>query len=92
MQTLAGRSLLLLGLSVVLLLALTAFESALVGLSTGAERVVTFLLLVCPAAIGALLGGLSLLRREGRAGQAVAGIVLNTLFAAFHLLIILFAG
>ncbi len=90
--SLAGSSLLLLGLSIVLLVALTLFESALVGLSLGAERLVTFLGLVLPAGIGAVLGVLSLVRKEERAGLAVTGMVLNTLFALFHLTILLFAG
>jgi hypothetical protein len=40
----AGNSMLLFGVSVVLLLLMTLFESALTGMSTGAERLVTFLL------------------------------------------------
>jgi hypothetical protein len=91
-RNLAGGSLLLFGLSVLLLVALTLFESALAGMVPGTERVVTLLLLVLPAAVGAALGVLSLARAEGRVWMAVAGIVLNTLFALFHLMIILFAG
>jgi hypothetical protein len=56
------------------------------------ERLATFLMLVLPAAIGAGLGVLSLARAEGRAWMAVSGIVLNTIFALFHLMILLFAG
>ena len=62
----AGNSMLLFGVSVVLLLLMTLFESALTGMSTGAERLVTFLLLVLPAGTGAVLGVLSLVRGEGR--------------------------
>ena len=90
--SLAGRSLLLFGLSVVLLVALTLFESALVGMSLGAERLITLLLLVLPATMGSVLGVMSLVRREGRAWLAVTGVVLNALFALFHLMIVLFAG
>ena len=90
--SLAGRSLLLFGLSVVLLVALTLFESALVGMLLGAERLITLLLLVLPAAMGSVLGVMSLVRREGRAWLAVTGVVLNALFALFHLMIVLFAG
>lgn len=89
---LARVSLFLFGLSVLLLVVLTGFEAALTGMPLGTERLVTFLLLVLPAAAGAGLGVLSLARAEGRVWMAVAGIVLNTLFALFHLTILLFAG
>jgi hypothetical protein len=89
---LARASVFLFGLSVLLLVVLTGFESALTGMSPVTERLVTFLLLVLPAAVGAGLGVLSLARAEGRVWTAVAGIVSNTLFALFHLMILLFAG
>ena len=89
---LAVTSLLLFGLSVIFWIALTLFESALVGLSTQAERVLTFLLLVVPSGIGALLGVLSLRRSEGHAWIAGAGLALNAMFALFHLLLVGFAG
>ena len=89
---LAGGSLFLLVLSILLLVAWTALESALSGMSTVAERLVTFFMLVLPASAGTVLGALSLMRREGRAGMAITGIVLNTLFALFHLALVLFAG
>ena len=89
---LALGSLFLLALSILFLVALTMFESALVRMAPGAERLVTLSLLVLPAVIGAVLGVLSLVRREGRAGLAITGIVLNTLFALFHLALVLFAG
>jgi hypothetical protein len=91
-RNLAGSSLLLFGGSVVLLILLTAFESALMAISPGVERLLTFMLLVLPAAVGAGLGVLSLARAEGRAWMAVTGAVLNGLFALFHLMIVLFAG
>jgi hypothetical protein len=87
-----NASLILFLLSVVFLSAVTLFESALVGIPTGAERLLTFLLLVLPAGTGSVLGAMSLVRREGRAWLAVTLLVLNTLFALFHLMIILFAG
>jgi len=90
--SLAGRSLLLFGLSIALLVARTLFESALAGMPPGAERLVTFLLLVLPAAIGTVLGVMSLVRKEGRAWLAVTGMALNALFALFHIIILLFAG
>ena len=91
-RTLAGASLALFGVSLLLLVLLTLGESALLGLSLGAERALSFLLLVVPAAIGAALGVISLARREGRTALAVTGIILNTLFALFNLMVILFAG
>jgi hypothetical protein len=89
---LAVGSLLLLGLSILLLVAWTNFESVLTGMSSGVERFITFLMLVLPATVGVILGILSLRRREGRAGMAITGIVLNGLFALFHLALVLFAG
>lgn len=83
---------LLFGLSVVLWLLLTLFESMLVGMSLVVERLIAFLLLVLPAAIGVVLGTISLARREKRAWLAIAGILLNTLFGFFQLMVILFAG
>jgi len=91
-RDLALGSLFLLALSILFLVALTVFESALVGMAPGTERLVTLSLLVLPAVIGAVLGTLSLVRKEGRAALAITGIVLNTLFALFHLMLVLFAG
>lgn len=91
-QSHATGSLLLFGLSVLFLLALTSFESAFVGMSPGMERVITVLLLVVPAVIGAVLGVMSIARNEGRTGRAIAGIILNGLFAIFHLSLTFFAG
>jgi hypothetical protein len=88
----AGSSLLLLFMSVVLLVALTVFESALSRMSLDAQRVLSLLGLVLPAVIGFVLGVMSLVRKEGRTWLAIIGIVLNALFALFHLMIVLFAG
>ena len=90
--SLAAGSLLLFGLAFVLLIILTLLESALLGMSPKTERIISLPGLVLPAVIGAALGVMSLTRREGRAGLAIVGIVLNTLFALFHLMVILFAG
>ena len=89
---LARGSLFLLALSIFFLIALTVFESALTGMSMMVERVVTFLLLILPSAAGAVLGILSLVRREGRAWFATLSVVLNTLFALCHTALMLFAG
>lgn len=90
--SLAVSSLILFGLSVVLLVAFTVFESALVGISLQGERLITLLGLVLPAGVGAILGGMSLARKEGQRWLARLGLVLNSLFALFHLMIIFFAG
>jgi high-affinity K+ transport system ATPase subunit B len=91
-SSLATGSLLFFGLSVLFLLTLTAFESVLVGISPGVERVITLLFLVVPAGIGAALAAMSIARKEGQTGRAISGLLLNSLFALFHLLLILFAG
>jgi Mg2+/citrate symporter len=85
-------SFLLFGISVILLIAWTVSESAFTGMSVTAERIITFAILVLPAGIGAVLGVMSLLQREGKTGLAMTGVVLNTLFALFHLMVALFAG
>ena len=91
-RSLALVSLTMFCLSVIFLIAWTLSESAFAGMSTAAERIITLALLVLPAAIGAVIGVMSLMYREGKTGLAITGIVLNTLFALFHLMIVLFAG
>ena len=88
----AGKSLLLLGLSVIFLIVLTLLESSLAGVSLNAERAITFLLLVLPAAVGSVFGVMSLIRNEGKLWLAIPGAIVNALFALFHSAIILFAG
>ena len=88
----ARTSLLLFGISTLLLIVLTLFESALAGLPQSLERVITFLALVLPAGVGAVFGWLSLTRREGKNWMALSGLIFNTLFALFHLAILSFAG
>jgi hypothetical protein len=91
-RSLVSVSFLLFGLSVLFLAVWTLSEAAFAGMSTFAERIVTFSMLVLPAGIGAVLGVMSLIHREGRTGLAVTGILLNALFALFHLMIVLLAG
>jgi hypothetical protein len=79
-------------LSVLFLVLLTLFESLLTGLSNSLERLVSFVLLVLPGIIGITLGVLAVVRKESKRWIAVLGILLNTLFALFHLLVISFAG
>jgi len=89
---LGTKSLLLFLLSVLFLVLLTLFESSLTGLSLTAERIISLLLLVVPAMIGVLFGVLSIIRKESRLWMGILGIVLNTLFALFHLVVLSFAG
>lgn len=91
-RSLAWISLVMFGLSLVLLVAWTASESAFIGMSAAAERMVTFAMLVLPAGVGAVLGLMSLVYREGQNRLAISGMILNTLFALFHLILVLFAG
>ena len=86
------RSLLLFGLSIIFWVALTLFESALIGMSDTVERLISLLLLVLTPAIGAVLGLMGLQRKERRAWLAFIGVVLNTFFGLFHLLVLGFAG
>ena len=92
MKNLGAKSLSLFAVSVLFLFLLTLFESLLVGLSITAERIISFLVLVLPAVIGVWLGVRGLQTREDRAWMSVLGIVLNALFALFHLFVISFAG
>ena len=78
--------------SVLFLILLTLFESSLVGLSLMAERTISLLLLVLPAMTGIVFGILSLIRKESRLWIGILGILLNTLFAVFHLFLLSFAG
>lgn len=89
---LAGKSLILFGVSFLVMLGLTLFESALIGTSLGIQRLITLVAIVLPAGAGAVLGVLSLVRREGRAWLAATAILLNAAFALFFLAIVLFAG
>lgn len=86
------KSILMFFLSVVFLILLTVFESVLVGLSINAERIVSFIFLVLPGMIGIYFGIKSRLQKESQAWIAYMGILLNTLFALFHLLVLAFAG
>ena len=90
--SLGTKSLFIFLLSVLLLVLLTVFESSLTGLSVTAERTISFLLLVLPAIIGIGFGIMSIVRKESRRWIAIVGILLNTLFAVFHLFLLSFAG
>ena len=86
------KSLALFLLSVLFLVLLTLSESLLSGLSLTAERSISLLLLVLPAAIGIVFGILSLVRKESRRWIGILGILLNALFTVFHLFLLSFAG
>ena len=90
--SLGVKSIFLFVLSAIFLLLLTLLESSLSGLSLTAERILSFLLLVIPAVIGVLLGVMSLRRKESKPWLAIFGIMLNGLFALFHIFVISFAG
>jgi len=90
--SLGVKSLALLLLSTLFLVLLTLFESSLIGLSLTAERTISLLLLVLPAMIGIVFGILSIVRKESRRWVGILGILLNTLFAVFHLFLLSFAG
>ena len=91
-MSLGAKSLALFAVSVLFLVLLTLFESLLSGMSLAAEKTLSALLLVLPAVIGIVLGALGLLRNEASRWMAVLGILLNGLFALFHIFVISFAG
>ena len=90
--SLGAISLSLFLMSVLLLMLLTLFEFSLTGLSHTAERTISFLLLVLPAIIGIGFGMMSIVRKESRRWIAIVGVLLNALFALFHLFLLWFAG
>jgi hypothetical protein len=90
--SLGAKSLSLFLLSVLFLVLVTLFESSLSGLSLAVERLLSVLLLVLPAGIGAAFGILSMIRKETKPWIAILGALLNALFALFHLFVISFAG
>ncbi len=53
---------------------------------------ISLLLLVLPAVIGVVFGILSIVRKESSRWIGILGILLNTLFAGFHLFLLSFAG
>jgi hypothetical protein len=91
-RKLGTKSIALFLLSVIFLILLTLFESSLAGLSLAAERLLSMLLLVLPVGIGVALGILSIIHKEPKPWIAILGILLNTLFALFHIFVISFAG
>jgi hypothetical protein len=86
------KSLSLFLVSVLFLVFLTLFETSLSGLSLTAERIISLLLLVLPAMLGIVFGIMSIVRKESRRWIGILGILLNALFAVFHLFVLSFAG
>ena len=89
---LAAKSMILFALSVIFLILLTLFESTFSGMSLTVERIVSVILLVLPGVIGAAFGVLSIIRKGPGRWLAILGILLNVLFALFHVFVIAFAG
>jgi hypothetical protein len=85
-------SLVLFLLSVLFLILMTVFESTLTDFSLTGERILGLVLLVVPAVIGVVCGLLSIARKESRIWVGILGILLNGLFALFHLFVLSFAG
>jgi|RhiMetdeSRZDD1v2_1073273.scaffolds.fasta_scaffold19065_4 hypothetical protein len=90
--SLGAKSIILFVLSALFLILLTLFESSLAGLSLAVEKILSLLLLVLPAVIGVVFGVLSFTRKESRPWLGIFGILLNGLFALFHLFLLSFAG
>ena len=90
--SLGAKAIALFGLSVLFLVLLTLFESLLSGTSLTAEKAISALLLVLPGVIGVAFGILSIIRKESRLWMAILGILLNGLFALFHIFVLSFAG
>ena len=91
-MSLGAKSLALFAVSVLFLILITLFESSLSGMSLTAEKILSALLLVVPAVIGIVFGVLSINRKEANRWMAILGILLNALFALFHIFVISFAG
>ena len=90
--SLGAKAIALFGLSVLFLVLLTLFEPSLSGMSLTAEKAISALLLILPGVIGVAFGILSISRKESRLWMAILGILLNVLFALFHIFVISFAG
>jgi len=78
--------------SVLALTLLSVFEAVLIGLSTSAERFISFFLLVLPGLAGVVFGVLGVAKNESQKWIAITGIILNGLFAAFMTFVLSFAG
>ena len=86
------RSIVSFAASILFLVLLTLFEPSLINVSLRTERMISFLLLVLPGVIGIVFGVLGIVRKESKRWIAYMGILLNSLFALFHLFVLSFAG
>jgi len=90
--SLSAKSLVLFVISLLLLVLLTLFESSLTDLSPAVERIISVLFFVLPGVIGVVFAVMSILRNETRRWMAYLGILLNALFALFHIFVLSFSG
>jgi len=90
--SLGAKSLVLFVISLLSLMLLTLFESSLTDLSPAVERVISVLFFVLPGVIGIVFGIMSILRNETKRWMAYLGILLNALFALFHIFVLSFSG
>jgi len=88
----AVRSLLMLIVSIAFLIILTLADAALAQRSLAAQRLIALITLVLAPAFGSLLAVLGLIRKDGHRWLAVLCLIINTLFALFHLALVFFAG
>ena len=90
--SLGAKSLVLFVISLLSLMLLTLFESSLTDLSPAVERIISVLFFVLPGVIGVVFAVISILRNETRRWMAYLGILLNALFALFHIFVLSFSG
>ena len=86
------KSITLFVFSVLALLLLSFFRTALSGLSISVERTFSIVLLVLPGLAGIVLGAMGIVKNGSRMWLAITGIILNVLIAAFMTFVLLFAG
>ena len=87
-----AKSMIAFVLSVLFLILLTLFESLLSGVSDATERGISLAFLVLPGVIGIVYGILAIRHKESKIWVAYLGILLNGLFALFHIFVLSFAG
>ena len=87
-----AKSMIAFVLSVLFLILLTLFESLLSGVSAATERGISLAFLVLPGVIGVVYGILAVRHKESKIWVAYLGILLNGLFALFHIFVLSFAG
>ena len=90
--SLGAKSLVLFVISLLSLMLLTLFESSLTDLSPAVERIISVLFFVLPGVIGIVFAVMSILRNETKRWMAYLGILLNALFALFHIFVLSFSG